>query len=156
MTLSPLLAFVLQATAAPPEGATSWSVLAEPCSSARSGAEDIVVCGRVAPTPRLPLPADREPPDRPMPSNPDVTGIGALRAAAAPCATRSEGCTVGLNLIGPAVTLVRGVGKILSPESCCEEPGEATDGGLLLRDIARGVKKVTRKKDKRERIPIEL
>ena len=74
--------------AAPPRqdggGGQRWSILADPCAGARTP-DEIVVCGQgVQPQPRLPLPGERGPPDRPMPSNPYLTGTGALGAAAAP------------------------------------------------------------------------
>ncbi|MFV0624983.1 hypothetical protein ACBY01_13375 [Sphingomonas sp. ac-8] len=156
MLAAPLIALALQAAAPPAEAPTRWSILTEPCASARTRDEDIVVCARVAPTPRLPLPDERGPPDRPVASNPELTGIGALQASAPPCATLSGGCPSGIDLGSMGVALVRGVGKLIDPGSCCEEPGEATSVGLLVRDIGRGVKKIGRKKDKRERIPIPL
>lgn len=158
MLAVPLIALALQAGAASPtdDAPTRWSILADPCATARTGDEDIVVCATVAPTPRLPLPDERGPPDRPAPSNPDLSGSGALAAAAAPCATLSGGCQSGVDLGSMGVAVIRGVGKLIDPDSCCEEPGEATSVGLLVRDIGRGVKKIGRKKDKRERIPIAL
>ena len=138
-------------------GTQRWSILADPCASARTP-DEIVVCGQGAqPAPRLPLPEERGPPDRPMPSNPDVSGIGALNATVAPCVTRSEGCTTGINLLGGGTFLVRGIGKLINPDSCCEEPGEATNPVALINDIGGVFKRSFRKKpDKSRRVAIPL
>ncbi|MBF5066341.1 hypothetical protein G6O45_24255, partial [Salmonella enterica subsp. enterica serovar Istanbul] len=55
------------------DGKQSWSILNDPCTSGPPRkADEIVVCGQGADSvPRLPLPGERGPPDRPMPSNPD-------------------------------------------------------------------------------------
>lgn len=118
------------------DGSRRWSILAEPCATARTIEDDgIIVCGDAESLARLPIPGERTPPDRPMPSNPDRSGTGALAAAAAPCATLSGGCPVGIDLFGGATALVRGVGKLIDPDSCCEAPGEATSLGMLVDDI---------------------
>jgi len=139
------------------DGKQSWSILNDPCASARTR-DEIVVCGQGAPPdPRLPLPGERGPPDRPMPSNPDVTGIGALNASVAPCATRSEGCTTGINILGMGTALIRGVGKVIDPNSCCEEPGESTNPIKLVGDAIGGVGRAFKKKpDKTGRVAIDL
>lgn len=138
-------------------GTQRWSILADPCASAKTGEDNIVVCGSNAESARLPLPAERGPPDRPMPSNPEVTGMGALAATQSPCATLSQGCTTGVDLFGGGTALVRLVGKIIDPNSCCERPGEATNPALLAGDVARGIGKIFRKKpDKSNRVPIPL
>jgi hypothetical protein len=136
-------------TATPPK---VWSIKADPCASARTGTNDIVVCGNTAPSPRLPLPDERGPPDHPAPSNPYVNGTGALAATAPVCHAKIGGCPGGVDLFGGATFLVRAVGKAVDPNSCCDEPGEATNPAMLIRDIAR----VFKKKDKRPRIPIPL
>lgn len=46
-----------------------------------------------------------EVPDRPMPSNPDMSGIGALHAAAVPCPALQGGCQVGFDIVTPAILL---------------------------------------------------
>ncbi|RYY28289.1 MAG: hypothetical protein EOP62_03570 [Sphingomonadales bacterium] len=139
------------------DGTQRWSLMPETCK--RDDGE-IMVCGtNVADTsvPRLPLPGERGPPDRPMPSNPDISGSGALAASAPPCATLSQGCATGMDIFGGGTFLVRAIGKIIDNDSCCEEPGEATNIGLLIRDTAKAVKKVGRKKpDKSNRVPILL
>lgn len=73
------------------------SILVDPCASATNDAgKDVVVCGRAdAISPRLPMRDDRGPPDHPMPSNPYMTGAGALAAENTPCAVRAGGCVVG-------------------------------------------------------------
>lgn len=165
-----LFGMPLQENAAPPatratvnapeqaaNGAQRWSVLAEPCAAAPAGADQIVVCGKDVNAPRLPLPAERGPPDRPMPSNPDRTGIGALNAVETPCAARVGGCQVGVDIFGAATTLVRGVGKVISPDSCCEEPGESRNFFKLIGDAGKGVGRAFKKKpDKSNRVPIDL
>jgi hypothetical protein len=139
------------------DGSQRWSVLADPCASAQTNGDQIVVCGKGVDAPRLPLPEERGPPDRPRPSNPDLTGIGALGAADAPCATRMGGCQVGVDIFGAATTLVRGVGKVISPNSCCEEPGESTNFFKLVGDAGKGVGRAFKKKpDKSKRLPIDL
>ncbi len=138
-------------------GSQRWSVLANPCASAQTNGDQIVVCGKDVDAPRLPLPEERGPPDRPRPSNPDLTGIGALNASSAPCATQMGGCIVGVDLFGAATTLVRGVGKVISPGSCCDEPGESTNFFKLVGDAGKGVGRAFRKKpDKSNRVPIDL
>ncbi|WP_294333376.1 hypothetical protein [uncultured Sphingomonas sp.] len=149
------------ATAAAPEqtanGGQRWSVLADPCASAQTNGDQIVVCGKGVTAPRLPLPEERGPPDRPRPSNPDRTGIGALQASSAPCAALVGGCQVGVDIFGGATALVRGIGKIIDPNSCCEEPGESRNFIKLVSDAGKGVGRAFKKKpDKSNRVPIDL
>ncbi|HWK36939.1 hypothetical protein [Sphingomonas sp.] len=155
-----VLAGVQDATVAQPavasDGTQRWSILADPCASPGNG-DDIVVCGRGIPEARLPLPAERGPPDRPMPSNPNLTGMGALAAAAPPCAAAIGGCTVGVDVFGGAAFLVRAAGKIIDPDSCCDRPGEATDPVMLVNDIGAALKRGRHKKsDTSNRVPIPL
>ena len=141
------------------DGTQRWSILVEqPCAIPRGPADEIVVCAQGEKQPeRLPLPAERGPPDHPVPSNRDLSGAGALAAVASPCATLSQGCTTGIDFFGAGTALVRGVGKLVDSNSCCEEPGEATNPVLLARDAWTGVKKIFRKKpDKSNRRPIPL
>lgn len=140
------------------DGTQRWSILADPCAAARGGPNEIVVCGQgAAGEPRLPLPEERGPPDRPIPSNPDLSGTGALNVSVDPCATRSEGCTTGIDLLGGGTFLVRAVGKVIDPDSCCEEPGEATNPIRLVSDLGSVVKRTFKKKpDKSKRVPIDL
>ncbi|MCW3836596.1 hypothetical protein ACFQ1E_09760 [Sphingomonas canadensis] len=140
------------------DGTQRWSILIpDPCEEARRRGEQIVVCGTVESSQRLPLPGERGPPDRPMPGNPNASGSGALAMTSAPCATRSEGCTTGINIFGGGTFLARALGKLVDGDSCCEEPGEATDPLLLARDAVGGVKRLFKKKpDKSKRIPILL
>jgi hypothetical protein len=140
------------------DGTQRWSILADPCAAARGGPDEIVVCGQgAAANPRLPLPEERGPPDRPSPSNPDRTGRGALAVSSAPCATRSEGCTTGVDILGGGTFLVRSVGKLIDPDSCCDEPGEATNPVGLVNDVGSVIKRTFEKKpDKSKRVPIPL
>lgn len=74
-----------------------WSILAPPdCpveGTVKEGDHTIVVCAPgVASSARLPLPDDRGPPDHPVASNPDRSGIGALHVEGTPCAALQGGC----------------------------------------------------------------
>ena len=138
------------------DGTQRWSILADPCAGARSE-DEILVCGQAGQSQRLPLPEERGPADRPMPSNPDLSGAGALAVASAPCATRSGGCTTGVDMLGGGTFLVRAIGKVIDPNSCCEEPGEATDPVKLIGDAGKGIGRIFKKKpDKSNRVPIPL
>ena len=138
------------------DGTQRWSILADPCAGKPAAADEILVCGEGEASQRLPL-ADSAPPDRPMPGNPDRSGIGALALTDAPCATRSEGCTTGIDLFGGGTFLIRAVGKLIDPDSCCEEPGESRNFFKLAGDVGSAVGKAFKKKpDKSNRIPIAL
>lgn len=109
----PLVLALLQAQpAAVPE---RFSILAQPCAPVTRDGKEVVVCGNdPAASQRLPLPQEAVP-DHPIPSNPFITGGGALAAANKPCAVRLEGCQVGFGppigaMIGAAAT---GVGNAL-------------------------------------------
>lgn len=117
--------------------------------------EEVVVCATVTPTQRLPLPAERGPPDRPTPINPYLRPDVAMNAAAAPCATVQGGCQTGVDMIGGGVAAVRLLGKLIDPNSCCDEPGQATNPVALVRDIA-GSLKGKKKIDKSRRVAIPL
>jgi hypothetical protein len=108
--VTPLLALLLAAapqTPAAPPIPQRFSILVDPCARASDAGKDVVVCGK-GPTPRLPLPDERGSPDHPIPSNPDMTGAGALAAEGTPCAALQGGCTVGFG--GPLVdAAVRGL-----------------------------------------------
>ncbi len=151
-----LLLIALGQTAAPPP--ERFSILVDPCASQRRHAldDEIVVCGERARDPRIPLPAERTPPDRPLASNPYADGRGAMEAAVSPCATLSQGCTTGVDMIGGGVFLVRAVGKLIDPNSCCEEPGEYKDVGKLIGDVIRGVKGGPSKAERAKRVAIPL
>jgi hypothetical protein len=129
----PLLLIAMQAApAAPPApGSERFSILArDPCPASGGSREDIIVCGRRQADDRVPQIRD-EPPTGPTPSNPQLTGMGALRASSTPCAARQGGCQVGFDLMTPA---------------------------LLLANEARiGISKLADKmRDKGDRIPIAL
>lgn len=155
------LAGIQEATLAAPEqrpdGGQRWSILADPCAPSDPDGE-ILVCGKDAETSqRLPLPGERGPPDRPIPSNPYLTGAGALAATASPCATLSQGCTTGVDIFGGGTALVRLIGKAIDKDSCCEAPGEATNPVALVGDAISALRKPFRKKvDKSKRVPIPL
>lgn len=153
------LLLTLQAAAAQPPP-QRISILApvptEPCRRRpETEADEIVVCASPESTQRLPLPGERGPPDRPMPSNPDVTGMGALQPT--PCAAVQSGCQAGVDLFGIGAAAVRLVGKLIDPNSCCDEPGQATNVVGLAADAVGGVKKLfAGKSDKSKRVPINL
>lgn len=133
----PLL-LVLQVTvtvAPPPERISILVPVADQrCPRTRADGE-VVVCADAPGDQSLPLPAESAP-IGPIAVNPDLTGSGALRSEATPCAAVQKGCTTGVNLFGLGTALVRGVQKLVAPGSCCEEAGEATDPGRLVRDVA--------------------
>ena len=109
-----VIALLLQTTVAP-DVPQRFSILESPECVRQAPDSDIVVCGNADPTsPRLPLPDDRGPPDHPIPSNPNLTGIGALAATSTPCAATQWGCQVGFGpplapIINGAVGLAKSV-----------------------------------------------
>ncbi|MBB5711734.1 hypothetical protein [Sphingomonas xinjiangensis] len=142
-----------------PGGSQRWSILADPCAGRPLRPDEVLVCGQRdgSQSARLPLPAERGPPDRPMPGNPDISGAGALALTNAPCATRSGGCTTGIDLLGGGTMLIRGIGKLIDPDSCCETPGEGRDPVALVSDIGGAVKRnLAKKPDKSKRVAIPL
>ncbi|MBW6527130.1 hypothetical protein KZ813_09795 [Sphingomonas sp. RHCKR7] len=139
---------------APPERISILVPVADQrCARGHDDAE-VTVCAGALPDQSLPLPAEATPPG-PTPINRDLTGLGALHAEASPCATMQGGCTTGVNLLGIGTALVRGVQKLVAPGSCCEEPGEATDPGRLVRDVA-GAFRGGGGSPRRERVAIDL
>ena len=152
-----IVALLLQAAA--PMAADRFSILApvgdQPCVRSSENGE-VVVCADPLPTQALPLPNEAVS-TGPRPVNRDMRGIGALAAESGPCATRSGGCQVGFNILGPVVALVRGVQAAIAPSSCCERPGEATDPFMLIGDAVKGVAKAGKHKPERaERVAIDL
>jgi hypothetical protein len=122
----------------------------------RHPGDDVVVCANALPAQALPLPAEAVS-DKPVPINGYLTGRGALNAEGAPCAAVQRGCTTGVDMIGGGVALIRGIQKLVAPNSCCEEPGESTSGGQLARDVVGGVGRLFRgKPDKSGRVAIPL
>ena len=142
-----ILAQAATVVAPPPQ---RIDILAPRC--AQPTGDDVVVCGQRE-TARLPLPGERGPPDHPVPGNPDVSGTGALAMSVNPCATLQGGCQAGVNIFGLATAAARLVGKIVDPNSCCDEPGQATNHGALIRDAAGALRK---KPDKSNRVAIDL
>ncbi|MGW8189353.1 hypothetical protein [Sphingomonas hankookensis] len=134
------------------------SILVDPCASQRRNSQDdeILVCGEGVREPRLPLPSERAPPDRPSASNPYADGRGAELAADSPCATLSQGCTTGVDIFGGGTFAIRAIGKLIDPGSCCEEPDEYKDVGKLVGDIVRGIKGGPSKKERAKRVAIPL
>ncbi|MEG3175904.1 hypothetical protein U1872_06655 [Sphingomonas sp. RB3P16] len=146
-----------------PAAPTSFSILqtvpSEPCVRRGKAVDptDIIVCGKPLPLQKLPYP-DEVVLNRPKPSNPDMTGIGAMAVAgSSPCATMQGGCAGGIDFFGGGTQVVRLIQKVVSPDSCCERPGEAKDLGMLAGDVAHGVGKMFKKKpDKSGRVAIAL
>jgi hypothetical protein len=107
-----VLAILIQAATIPVSAPQSerWSILvptpSEPCVPERKPGDkdDIIICANTQPSPRLPDP-DSVPSSGPTPSNPYLTGSGALAAAETPCAI-SHNCVVGFG--PPIVPLVKG------------------------------------------------
>lgn len=167
-----MILLLLAAQAATPPAATPepaparFSILQpianEPCvrrgkdGKPLNGPDDIVVCGQPLPSQALPYPNEVVP-KGPVPSNPYMTGTGALAAEATPCAAATGGCQTGIDFFGSGTQAVRLIQKIVAPDSCCERPGEARDLGMLITDAAKGVGKAFRKKpDKSKRVAIAL
>lgn len=152
-----LLALALQAAAAPtPERFSILVPVADQPCGRRKPDDDIVVCADALPEQTLPLPQEAVS-TRPVPVNPHMTGTGALAAEGTPCAGRVGGCQVGVDMLGMGTALVRGIQKLVAPNSCCEEPGEATSAGKLIGDVVGGVGRIgKRKPDKSGRVAIDL
>ena len=148
----------------PTPAPTAFSILepvgSEPCvrrgKDGKVNPDDIIVCGKPLPSQKLPYPNEVVL-DEPRPSNPYLRGTGSLALESTPCSATQWGCGSQLDLIGAGVTAVRLVQKAISPDSCCEQPGEATSPLLLIKDAARGVGKAFRRKpDKSKRVAIAL
>lgn len=113
-----MLFLLLQAAApagvAPPP--QRFSILAQTCAPVTREGREVVVCGNdPATSQRLPLPNEAVP-DHGIPSNPYVTGTGALAAQVTPCAATQWGCTVGFGppiepIVGAIVKGIRNAGK---------------------------------------------
>ena len=157
-----LLALALQAVAPPPSTGSAperFSILvpvkSQPCTRSRA-ADEIVVCADPLPEQALPLPAEAVSPF-PTAVNPRADGVGALNAEATPCAASVGGCQAGIDVFGMGTALIRGVQKLVAPNSCCEEAGEATNPFLLVRDVAKGAKSLGKRKPAAgERVAIDL
>lgn len=152
-----IVALLLQA--APPAVPAAHSILApvanQPCTR-RASDNEVVVCADPLPEQALPLP-DEAVSTRPVPINRDMTGVGALAAERKPCATVVGGCQTGLDILGAGTALIRGVQKLVAPNSCCERPGEATNPFMLIGDVVGGAAKAGRRKpDKSKRTAIDL
>lgn len=130
--------------APPPQ---SWSILTPPACPGSSPTEIVVCGGGGTPEPRLPLPGERPPQDRPR--QPTNDPRAALDNAGPYCPP--GGCT-GVDLLTVPVVLIRGIGTLIAPHSCCEN-GEGKDPMALVRDVARKFRKIP---DKSNRVPILL
>ena len=149
-----LILLALQA-AAPERFSILVPVADQPCARPTPD-DDIVVCADALPSQTLPLPQEAVS-SRGTPVNRDLTGTGALAAEAAPCAALVAGCQTGVNMLGMGTALIRGVQKLVAPNSCCEDAGEATNPLLLARDIAKGAGSIGKRgPDKSARMPIDL
>ncbi|MEG8040676.1 hypothetical protein QP166_15510 [Sphingomonas sp. LR60] len=152
-----IVAFLLQAAApsVPDRHSVLVPVASQPCVR-KDDAEEVVVCADPLPAQVLPLPSEAIS-TRSVPVNRDMTGVGALNAAQAPCATIVGGCNTGLNILGMGVAAVRGVQKLVAPGSCCEREGEATNPFMLVGDAVKGVAKAGKQKpDRTKRVAIDL
>lgn len=133
--------FLAQVAAVAPPVPVRHSILVpvgtQPCVR-RGDTDDVVVCADPLPDQALPLP-DEAVSSRPVPVNRYMNGVGALNAQSSPCATIVGGCQSGLDMLGAATAALRGVQKLVAPDSCCERPGEATNPLMLVGDVAKGV-----------------
>jgi hypothetical protein len=122
-----LFAFAMLAAQGPAPDRFSILAPVPPQECREDRVDDVVVCGKTpALSQRLPLPDERVP-TGPVASNPNVTGIGAMRSEAVVCAAIQRGCVVG---VGP--------------------PPAAVEALVNLVEDA-----VRRKPDKRGRVPID-
>lgn len=131
-----LLAVQAATPAAAPPSPERFSILVPvapqrcpPRQQARREGEDVVVCATDLPDQTVPLPNDYVYPT-PRPSNPEVTGTGALAAEGTPCAAVQRGCQVGFGQPLVAAAVKGAVG--------------------LIQDATR------KKPDKRGRVPIDI
>lgn len=114
-----LLMLIAQATPAVPvpvQAGQRFSILlTDPCPASPGNEKDIIVCGRRPADNRLPDLPDTVP-DGPVPSNPDMSGLAALRAGPS-CAATQWGCTSPIDLKRPALLLANeariGIGKLV-------------------------------------------
>lgn len=88
----------------------------EPCRPGAAEGE-VLVCGNTLPSQRLPYPEEAGP-ARPRPSNPDLTGRGALAALPTPCAARSDNCAggAGIPILPAAILLGKALVKAAKPK----------------------------------------
>lgn len=86
----------------------------EPCLPGPAP-DEVVVCGKSLPSQKLPYPNEIDA-NRPRPSNPELTGHGALAAMNTPCAATSGGCAGGLPIIPMALALGKALVKAVTPK----------------------------------------
>ncbi|MES3055242.1 hypothetical protein O6V14_06325 [Sphingomonas faeni] len=149
-----LLLVLLQAAASAPPARPivappppRWSILNQPACPGSSPTEVIVCGGKGTAEQRLPLPGERPPQDRPR--QPTGDPRAALDNSGPVCPP--GGCT-GVDLFTVPVVLIRGIGALIDPHSCCEN-NEGKDAMALVRDVGR---KFRKKPDKSNRVPIVL
>ena len=120
-------------TSAPTE--KSWSILTPPdCPTVKDGDQTIIVCAPGTQTAaRLPLPDERGPPDHPMPSNPNLTGLGALSVEGTPCAAMQGGCQVGF---GPPLAPIIAGAVALAKSAFAKKPDKTGRVAIDLTDPA--------------------
>lgn len=113
----------------------SWSILTPPdCPTVKDGDKTIIVCAPGTQTSaRLPLPDDRGPPDHPVPSNPNLTGIGALSVEGTPCAATQRGCQVGF---GPPLAPILAGAVALAKSAFAKKPDKTGRVAIDLTDPA--------------------
>lgn len=148
---------IVHTTASAGNDGNSWSIMPpDPCAGQRAP-DHITVCGvSLEESQRSVFRGTGVVRRAATPSNPDVREIDALHLAEAPCVTRIGGCQVGVNTFSGATAAVNLVRKIFNPDSCCEEPGEATN---LFKLIGDGVGAVTKKRktpDAGPRVAVDL
>lgn len=136
-----ILLALLQAAAAPqahppvaPPVPQRFSILADPCARTSDDGRDIVVCGSTAAgSPRLPLPDERGPPDRPVASNPNLSAVRALDLEATPCAATQWGCQVGF---GPPIMPIAKAAVGAVKNMLAKKPDKSGRVPILLDDPA--------------------
>lgn len=100
----------------------TWSIKADPYADAPYRTErcpesgsDVVVCARPDTGLRLPLPAERGPPDGPRKSVAYLDGAEGPQGT--PCAAMQKGCTTGVDLVRGAKFLYKLGKKIADPDA---------------------------------------
>jgi len=158
-SVAPRPAGALPVASAPAAAGERFSILApQPCrATPQPSGPDIVVCATAENSARFPEGVERAPPNRPLPSNPGLDGMGALNAVRPVCAARQEGCQTGVDVFGAGTAAIRLVQKLVAPDSCCEAAGDATNPFKLIGDAAGGLGRAFKKKpDTSSRVPIDL
>lgn len=132
--LAIILSVLLQATATPVTSPAPerFSILVDPCATQTKDGSEIIVCGKSATsTPRLPMRDDRGPPDHPVASNPNLTGLRALELSTTPCAARQGGCQVGF---GPPIAPIAKAAVGLIKSALAKKPDKRGRVPIVLDD----------------------